>query len=215
MYLALVLILLSGDSQPNPDPIRHPCSDCGKPVKANQRGIYCDGCELWVHSKCIAVDVNKYNDLAHSTDPWLCPRCVLDNNNNTACDDTAIPSYIPAPTDSHPSASPIGPISFHNEYNCFQTKGLHFIHLNTRSLPPKVDELRLIASSSKAAIIGITETWLDDSVSDTEINIPGYLLYRQDRKRSGGGVCIYVRSDIHYSPRTDLGESMESIWVEL
>ncbi len=36
---------------------------------------------------------------------------------------------------------------------------------------PKIDEIRSIALKSNAAIIGITESKLDDSVSNTEIHI--------------------------------------------
>ena len=65
-----------------------------------------------------------------------------------------------------------------------------FIHLNTRSLLPKLDELRLLAANTKVAVIGITESWLDASVTDAEVEIPGYLIVRHDRNRTGGGVCI-------------------------
>ena len=41
--------------------------------------------------------------------------------------------------------------------------------------------------------MGITETWLDGTVNNTEVNIDGYLLERNYRNREGGGV--YIRSD--------------------
>ena len=34
-------------------------------------------------------------------------------------------------------------------------------------------EIRLIANKTSASIIVITETWLDNTVNDTEISIPG------------------------------------------
>ena len=41
----------------------------------------------------------------------------------------------------------------------------------------------------------ITETWLSPVVTDSEISIPNYLLYRRDRcSQNGGGVAIYVRT---------------------
>lgn len=48
-------------------------------------------------------------------------------------------------------------------------KGLNFVHVNARSLLPKLDELRDLASKTKLAVIGITESWLDDLISDAEI----------------------------------------------
>ena len=73
-----------------------------------------------------------------------------------------------------------------------------------RSLVTKISELRYIAVQSNAAVICLSETWLDDSVSDGEISIDGYCLIRRDRNRSGGGVCMYIRSDLSFSQRSDL-----------
>ena len=91
-----------------------------------------------------------------------------------------------------------------NLFECFQRKGLHFIHINVRSLVHKISELRLIATKTRAAVISISETWLDDSVSDSEISISNYCLVRRDRNMNGGGVCVFVRNDIPFSRRTDL-----------
>ena len=85
-------------------------------------------------------------------------------------------------------------------YSCFRKKGLHFIHLNTRSLLPKIDELCHIANETGAAVIGVTETWFDSSVSDSEIEIPGYIIQRKDRRRTGGGVCMYINKDLAFTP---------------
>ena len=51
-----------------------------------------------------------------------------------------------------------------SEWSVFNSRGLHFIHLNVNSLLPKIDELRNIAKLSNAAVIGISESKLDDSV---------------------------------------------------
>ena len=51
-----------------------------------------------------------------------------------------------------------------NEWNIFKSRGLHFIHLNINSFLLKMEELRIIAKSNNAAIIGISESKLDESV---------------------------------------------------
>ena len=44
---------------------------------------------------------------------------------------------------------------------------------------------------SKATVIGISETKLDETIFDAEIYIEGYSIDRCDRYRKGGGVaCI-------------------------
>ena len=37
-------------------------------------------------------------------------------------------------------------------------KGMHFIHVNARSILPKMSELRIMAKESKAAVVAISET---------------------------------------------------------
>ena len=48
-----------------------------------------------------------------------------------------------------------GTLQCSNEWNVFKNRGLHFIHLNINSLLPKIEELRFIAKSTNAAVIGI------------------------------------------------------------
>ena len=100
-------------------------------------------------------------------------------------------------------------------FECFKKKGLHFLHLNARSLLPKISELKLITARSKAAVISITESWLDSSVTNTEIDIEGYNVIRKDRNRNGGGVCVYIRDDLAFSARSDLQTEDETLWFEL
>jgi len=47
-----------------------------------------------------------------------------------------------------------------------------------RSLIPKLDEIRLLANRTRAACVCLTETWLDDTVSDSEVSIPNYVIRR-------------------------------------
>ena len=51
----------------------------------------------------------------------------------------------------------------YDEWNIFKYRRLHFLHLNINSLLPKKNELRQIAKLTSAAIIGISESKLDDS----------------------------------------------------
>ncbi len=75
---------------------------------------------------------------------------------------------------------------------CFRRKGLPFMHLNTRSLLPKIDELCHIATKTGAAVISVTGIWLDSSVVDSEIEIHGYMIQRKDRRRTGAWRSVHV-----------------------
>ena len=79
-----------------------------------------------------------------------------------------------------------------NDWNAFKSKGLHIIHLNINILLPKIDDLRYIANSSNAAVIGISESKLDESILQSEIQINSYDLLRQDKNRIDGGVTCYI-----------------------
>ena len=85
------------------------------------------------------------------------------------------------------------------------TSKLKIIHLNIRSLrnTAHLIQLRELAISQKLDIITISETWLNSTVTNAEVSIIGYTLFRQDRPRKrGGGVCAFIREDIsHHSER--------------
>ena len=54
---------------------------------------------------------------------------------------------------------------------------------------------------------------------DGEVHLPGYDVVRKDREsngRNGGGVCIYVRSNINFQLRADLSpNNLECLTVEI
>jgi hypothetical protein len=65
---------------------------------------------------------------------------------------------------------------------------LQVIHVNMHSLQPhdrsnKLDELYSTLCIDEHCDICISETWLDDSIADDLVELPGYQLFRRDRKR--------------------------------
>ena len=51
-----------------------------------------------------------------------------------------------------------------SKWKIFKKKGLYILHLNIKSLLPKIDELRLIAKQSNAFITGASESKLDSFI---------------------------------------------------
>ena len=91
---------------------------------------------------------------------------------------------------------------------------------NVRSLTNKFDELHAFVEEVKPAVVGITESWLNDDYSDAEFTIPGYVMYRQDRMDThrgfGGGVLLYVKGELNSIEREDLqGNFTNSVWCEI
>jgi hypothetical protein len=65
-----------------------------------------------------------------------------------------------------------------------------------------------------------TETWLNDSISNSEIVPSNYTVIRKDRKdafgKDGyGGVFIALKSDLIATHRIDLDTKAEIVWVQL
>ena len=91
-----------------------------------------------------------------------------------------------------------------------------FCHLNIRSVVPRFDELQVIMERcSRGLVLGISETWLDDEVTDAELQMVGFRMYRRDRGRRGGGVMVYVPENICTRRRHDLESTdVEALWIE-
>ena len=96
----------------------------------------------------------------------------------------------------------------------FYFHSIRFIHININSLLPKIEELCHIACLSNAAIIGISESKLDNSIFDLEIEIDGYNILRFDRNRHRGGVACYVRNDFSFTKRNYFPHNIETIFIE-
>ena len=102
-----------------------------------------------------------------------------------------------------------------DKWNIFNKHGLHMIHSNINSVLSKIGELRVVAKKSKAAVIGVTESKLDATVLDGEVNIDGYEVIRSDRNRHGCGVACHVRNDISFNVRGDFSDEIENIVFDM
>ena len=64
-------------------------------------------------------------------------------------------------------------------------------------------------------IVGITESWANHLITDAELAIPGFDMFRRDRDgRVGGGVVLYIRSTLKASVENNLtlSEFRDSVW---
>ena len=61
------------------------------------------------------------------------------------------------------------------------------------------------------------ESWLNHTITDSEIAVNGYEVHRKDRQNSiGGGVCLYVKNDYTFTVSNDLKfDDVEALWGEL
>ena len=110
-------------------------------------------------------------------------------------------------------------MNFSSKFHEFvKLRGLKLIHQNIRSLGGKIDHLRLLVRELKSEIhlLTLSETWLKEDVGNGECDIPGYRLYRKDRKGNHGGVAVYAREDLSVIRRDDLEfRFAEVLWLEI
>ena len=69
---------------------------------------------------------------------------------------------------------------------------INILYYKARSLFPKIDELQFECANRRPDIVCIVESWIDNSVTNGELLLSAYQLYRRDRNRHGGGILIYV-----------------------
>ena len=107
--------------------------------------------------------------------------------------------------------------SFNNVFK--QSKDqLSVIHLNIRSIPANLTQFRAHLDTLRMnfKIIALSETAINSH--HTCYNIPGYTIEQDFRpKRKGGGVALYIDSNLQYKVRNDLnlGDNTNSIFVEI
>ena len=58
-----------------------------KGVRKNQKVIFCDACDHWVHANCNGVKDNEYCELQEQDDdiPWFCLPCEISKNAELFC----------------------------------------------------------------------------------------------------------------------------------
>ena len=88
---------------------------------------------------------------------------------------------------------------------CTSSQSINICHFNARSIRNKMDEISYFTKQNNIHIITISETWLGPEFSDNYINLPNFqTVFRQDRNKNGGGVCIFVSDQLSCSRRSDL-----------
>lgn len=99
---------------------------------------------------------------------------------------------------------------------------LNVLFINARSLNNnlKLQELQFYIKEYDLHILGICETWLNDNITDAELFIKDFCMFRKDRNLvkdgRGGGVLMYVRNSLNVLPVNDLNSlNNESVWCKI
>ena len=110
-----------------------------------------------------------------------------------------------------------------------KNRGIHIVHLNLQSMNNKFDLIKIQVREMGFQIFTFSESWLTDSIPDTQIGIDGYNVVRWDRSwneengngiKKGGGVGFYIRDDLTFSQSGLLqynisSRDIECCWLKL
>ena len=195
---------------------KHPCGCCGKPVKKKQKALLCTNCSLWVHISCGRVPKHHYDDANESFINWECPKCLFchlpfesEESLNLDTEDNGV-NTLPDEIDENLSLSDSHVSEFPNN------KGIKVAHLNVRSMRNKAVELQQYLLSNPYDVLCLSETWLDEHLSDNMVSVNGYKFERKDRGSNGGGVGCYIKDKYTYVRRFDLeSDEIELMWLEI
>ena len=144
----------------------------------------CDVCTLWQHCSCIALTTTEYSSLQVEgpDSSWSCPACHVSKFPSNDCSKLSGVSGFESTCLSKPQLQ--------QQQNSSPESGKCFsiFYTNCRSILPKLEELRVLASSKKPNFIALTETWLDGSISSQEVHIDSYSIFLRDHSRHSGAV---------------------------
>ena len=107
-------------------------------------------------------------------------------------------------------------LSSTSTYQPRSNRNINLYHINAESIRTKLECFE--AECIGYDIICVSETWLNDTISNDDIHIPTYHPpIRKDRTgKRGGGVCIYVRDNLIVKSRPDLEiQGLEAVWAEV
>ena len=95
---------------------------------------------------------------------------------------------------------------------------LRVLVINFQGLRSKEEAFAACLENHNPDLVIGTESWLDNTVLDSEVFPPNYSMSRRDRNSNtgGGGVFVVVRGDIIATHATELdSENCELLWVRI
>ena len=223
----LKLLLLCGDIDLNPGPQwKYPCGVCNKPVRSNQKGLQCDYCDRWFHSRCCVNDY-IYDSLVNSSCLWICCDCGLPSFSSSLFDSSSdietlnrfspLTDYLaqqPPTNDTCPTRSST-PTRQKPKTTSRIKRPLRLLNINCQSVVNKKEHLHAMIDTMKPDIIVGTESWLHLDIKDNEIFPTNFNVYRRDRNSTGGGVFTAVSNEFLSTRQSELETESEMTWVKL
>lgn len=98
----------------------------------------------------------------------------------------------------------------------YHKKNLTIAYLNANSIYGKADEVLSLLETCQFDVLFIAETKIDGTYSDSLLAHPSYWIIGQDRKKGGGGILAYVRTNLTmYRRKSFEPERVKSICLDV
>ena len=220
-----ILLLRAGDVERNPgDKLK--CPACQRTIAMNHCSIRCSICSCTYHIKCGDLSIKQYRASNASTGllkPWMCNYCCLAilpfSTTSTEelislFSESALPDIDSSACDSQSLQSPIE--WFSTTINGYYKNNFKIGHLNVNSILGKADEVINLLDECAFDILFITESKIDGTTSSSLFTHSQYCIIRRGRKRGGGGLLVYIRSNVTAHRQINLEpEGVESICLDV
>ena len=104
-----------------------------------------------------------------------------------------------------------------NNNSRFIPPSIYLLNATSIAKPHAIQQLQADVLSNAVDVTIITESWLKSHHPDSAVSIPGYSIFRQDRrKRKSGGVATYVKQGLNAHVHNQPGlynDEIELLWV--
>ena len=105
----------------------------------------------------------------------------------------------------------------HTPVNSLRPPSLYVLNPTSIAKPHAVQHLQADVEANQAEIVVLSETWLKSHHPDASVSLPGYNLFRRDRKRrKGGGTAIYIKQSYDafvLDTSTLYSDNIELLWI--
>ena len=95
-------------------------------------------------------------------------------------------------------------ISHLKRYRTDNPKNCIIGHLNINSIRNKFEAVKCVLNDGLMDIFALSESKIDESFPNAQFIVNDFSLHKKDRNRFGGGLLLYMRSDIPHRRRYDL-----------
>ena len=194
------LLRLCGDIIPTPGPTNENCCPvCNRSVAKNHRAVSCDSCTRWCHIKWGGISVKQYKEFdARQSFSWVCPPC-LDILQQLPFANVSLVDSSLSSENSFSSGDDTIFLPGYQKLALEHAKNFKIGHINANSIGGlKFEEIRHWLELNYFDLLVITETKLNSSFPDSQFQVHGFRLLRNDRNRCGGGVAMFIRSNIPF-----------------